>query len=485
MKKLATLFLTAGLIFSSMTNAQAIDFKVKGQAIMTFEYGHGGEGNNDVYGYEGDDSFNALQRFRMQIDAVASESLSGTVYFEMGESVWGTQDEGAALGTDGTLVEVKRAYIDYVTPESTLKVRFGLQGMGLPSYTTGTSQVFVNDVAGMVLNNTFTENVSMTAFWARPFNDNYKREYQYADYDNFLDNVDMFGLSLPMTFDGYKLNPWIMYTAVGANTFRGDPASRTADLEQGLLPVTGVPADFLGSTSSSNPVTNSGYRLDSYGDVWHAGLTGEFSFDSPFTFAFDINYGNASFGPEEYDRAGFYVSVLAEYKLDWGVPGIYAWYSSGDDDDLDNGSERMPTISGSNGRNQFSSFASNGSRYLDREDVIGEFLVGTWGVGLRVKEVSFIKDLKHSFAVNYFGGTNDEEMASHLDSFNEGYGLYLTENDYAVEFNFNTDYKIYKNLTMNVHASYIVLGFDDDTWSHTQYDATDAWNVSTSFIYSF
>ncbi len=478
MKKLATLFLTAGLVFAGVTGAYAIDFKVKGQAIITFEYGQGGEGNNDVYGYEGDDSFNALQRFRIQVDAVASESLSGTVFFEMGESVWGTQDEGAALGTDGTIVEVKRAYIDYVTPESTLKVRMGLQGMGLPSFTTGSSQVFVNDVAGLMLNNTFTDNVSVTAFWARPFNDNYRQENIYADYDNYLDNVDMFGLSMPMTFTGFKLNPWVMYTAVGANTFRGDPASRTSDLEQGLLPVTGVPADF-------GDASNSGWRLDSYGDVWHAGLTGQFRFDSPFTFAFDFNYGNASFGPEEYDRSGFYMSALAEYKMDWGTPGVYGWYSTGDDDDLDNGSERMPTISGSNGRNQFSSFGSNGSRYLDREDVIGEFLVGTWGLGVRVKDVSFLDDMKHTFAVNYYQGTNDVEMASHLDSFNAGYGLYLTENDYAVEFNFVTDYKIYKNLTLNFHASYIILGFDEDTWSHSQYEGTDAWNVSTSFVYSF
>ncbi len=94
-------------------------------------------------------------------------------------------------------------------------------------------------------------------------------------------------------------------------------------------------------------------------------------------------------------------------------------------------------------------------------------------------------NMEHTFAINYYGGTNDIKMAQYLDSFNAGYGMYFTENDYAVEFNFTTDYKIYENLLLQFHASYIVLGFDEDVWRHSNYDETDAWNVSTSFVYKF
>ena len=35
------------------------------------------------------DEFEAQQRVRLQLDAVASESLSGTVFFEIGNQLWG------------------------------------------------------------------------------------------------------------------------------------------------------------------------------------------------------------------------------------------------------------------------------------------------------------------------------------------------------------------------------------------------------------
>ena len=39
MKKIATLLLAAGLLFSAAGMAQAIDFKIRGQWIMAFDYG--------------------------------------------------------------------------------------------------------------------------------------------------------------------------------------------------------------------------------------------------------------------------------------------------------------------------------------------------------------------------------------------------------------------------------------------------------------
>ena len=50
MKKIATLLLAAGLLFSAAGMAQAIDFKIRGQWIMAFDYGEHGAftgGNGD------------------------------------------------------------------------------------------------------------------------------------------------------------------------------------------------------------------------------------------------------------------------------------------------------------------------------------------------------------------------------------------------------------------------------------------------------
>lgn len=51
---------------------------------------------------------------RLQLDAVASEALSGTVFFEIGAQTWGKDSKnGGALGADGNdVVKLKNAYID-------------------------------------------------------------------------------------------------------------------------------------------------------------------------------------------------------------------------------------------------------------------------------------------------------------------------------------------------------------------------------------
>ena len=90
-KRLTTLLLAAGLILGVASSAEAIEFKAKGIWISMFEYGGGGnfvkedrQGRNVTgWGRWGEDEFEAKTRVRLQLDAVASENLSGTVYFEM------------------------------------------------------------------------------------------------------------------------------------------------------------------------------------------------------------------------------------------------------------------------------------------------------------------------------------------------------------------------------------------------------------------
>ena len=76
MKKIATLLLAAGLLFSAAGMAQAIDFKIRGQWIMAFDYGEHGAftGGNGMTGYKkgNEDNFEARQRLRLQLDAAAS-----------------------------------------------------------------------------------------------------------------------------------------------------------------------------------------------------------------------------------------------------------------------------------------------------------------------------------------------------------------------------------------------------------------------------
>ena len=514
MKKLMTLALAAAMMLGATTGANAIDFKAKGQWIMSFDYGmHGNFGDSKASSNSGfgknEDEFEARQRVRLQLDAVASEALSGTVFFEIGDQVWGQDSTGGALGADKSVVELKRAYIDWMVPQTDLKVRMGIQGLALPAFTTNASQILDDDVAAVSLNYQFNENVGLTAFWARPYNDN--NGYSYGNghgkwAQNYMDNMDMFAVLLPLTFDGVKVTPWVMYAAMGPGMFKQD--GNYGDLAH--------PYGSYGSAWSraskglTSGFTGSDYN-DAYGNAFWAGITGEVTLWDPFRIAWDVNYGSAAYADEKMNREGWLASLLLEYKLDWGTPGIYGWYGSGDDSNPRNGSERMPVVS-ANGNNDFSNFAFNGNPYIAREGVLGSTMVGTWGVGVRLKDVSFLEDLKHTLRVNFMGGTNAPKMAKYVRGYRPyekhgvetvtetGFGydpVYLTTEDYALEVGLTNTYKMYDNFTIMLDAAYLALWLDNSrsTWGknamsgfthRASTDGTyDAWNVNLSFVYSF
>ena len=531
MKKLATLLLAAGLVFGAATGASAIDFKAKGNWTMSFDYGSGANlvskdrAGNSVAGYgtRGNnagsaDNFNASQRLRLQLDAVASESLSGTVYFEIGTAIWGKAANGAALGADGTVVKVKNAYLDWIVPNTDLKVRMGLQGIALPSFSTGGSMIFDDDVAGIALSNKFTDNVSATFFWARPYNDNYTGANSNAP-ANYMDNADLFALLVPLTFDGVKVTPWVMVGAFGPNALSNGGGTNWSGSAGNYFGhynnfSGGVGGSYNNAVMGMNPAVaalknGKSYRPTQYTmPVW-AGLTGEVTAWDPFRLAWDLNYGDNSAQYQELRRAGWFGSLLAEYKLDWATPGLYFWYGSGDDGNVKNGSERMAILR-PNGTNQFSPYAGTGAPQEVRDGVLGNEFTGTWGIGARLKDMSFLEGLKHTFSINYFNGTNSPSMAKYIlgtggtpgrtysnlyTDFNTGGGtnndLYLTTKDSALEFNLVNTYKIYDNLTLYTQASYLALFLDQSRkmWgnngAHRGVSQTDAWNIDVTFMYDF
>ena len=72
-------------------------------------------------------------------------------------------------------------------------------------------------------------------------------------------------------------------------------------------------------------------------------------------------------------------------------------------------------------------------------------MAGTWGIGGRLKDMSFIDELKTTFRVNYIGGTNSPTMAKKMslaglwaNSGSDGVvgmdAMYLTTGDSALEF---------------------------------------------------
>ena len=510
MKKILTLMLAAGMLLGAASGAKAIDFKASGEWLVGFGLGDGSlikDVDNKKYRHH--DTFNAGQRVRLQLDAVASESLSGTVFFEIGDQMWGNAEEsGAALGADGKVVKVKNAYIDWMVPNTDLKLRMGLQAVAMPNVAGG-SAIMDGDAAAVVASYQFNDNVGLTALWMRPLNDNYtganaEGELYGNGYENYLDNMDLFALMLPLKFDGVELTPWAMYGMQGKNTRFNEGEVETAD---GALSVT-LPGYLPGMNFGPGGL---GKTSKAYGSMFWAGLPVAITAFDPLNIEFDINYGYVE-AMGRYDvlkrgvesvlgsskREGWLVKALVEYKMDWGTPGIFGWYASGDDGNVKNGSERLPSIAGAG---NFTSFMGDGNlawgtgyNFYDNNLTYA----GTWGVGLQIADVSFVEDLKHTFRVAYWGGTNSPSMVKYMGSgvaWDETTaaqdGPYLTTNDGLLEFNLVNSWQIYENLEANLELGYIVNMMDKDTWDKSyiseqrNWSKQDAWKAQLIFAYTF
>ena len=507
MKKILTLMLAAGMLLGAASGAKAIDFKASGEWLVGFGLGDGSLIKDvDNKKHHHDDTFNAGQRVRLQLDAVASESLSGTVFFEIGDQMWGNAESGGALGADGKEVKVKNAYIDWMVPNTDLKLRMGLQAVALPNVAGG-SAIMDGDAAAVVASYQFNDNVGLTALWMRPLNDNYAgRVYgDREDYQkNYLDNMDLFALMLPLKFDGVELTPWAMYGMQGKNTRFNEGEVETAD---GALSVT-LPGYLPGMNFGPGGLGHTG---KAYGSMFWAGLPVAITAFDPLNIEFDINYGYVE-AMGRYDvlkrgtdlvrgnskREGWLVKALVEYKMDWGTPGIFGWYASGDDGNVKNGSERLPSIAGAG---NFTSFMGDGNlawgtgyNFYDNNLTYA----GTWGVGLQIADVSFVEDLKHTFRVAYWGGTNSPSMVKYMgsgvawdDTTAAQDGPYLTTNDGLLEFNLVNSWQIYENLEANLELGYIVNMMDKDTWDKSyiseqrNWSKQDAWKAQLIFAYTF
>ena len=518
MKKLMTLILAAGLFVAGTAPASAIEFKAQGEWLMGFGVGDGNLVNKvrsldtgKKSKVDNSDKFSAMQRVRLQLDAVASENLSGTVLFELLETTWGNAESGGALGADGQIVGVLNAYIDWAVPNTDLKVRMGLQPIEMPNVAGGSSILNTDALAAVTLNYQFNENVAATLMWGRPYNDNYTGDGFDNSKNNYLDNLDLIALSVPLTFDGIEVTPWIMYGIIGQNVGR---PGWDADANAGA----GDWGEYAGPTdlfAFNGAAPDTLTRRHANTSAFWAGLPFKLSLWDPLNIEVDLNYGYVeSIG--RYDarndynnvtkradsrREGWLAKALIEYKMDWGTPGVFGWYASGDDSNVKNGSERLPAIEA---KGNFTSimgddnygWASNGTFY-DRT----LNYAGTWGVGLQLKDMSFVEDLSHTFRVAYWGGTNSPEMAKYAGDMlawdNSGYapnisdGLYLTRNDGLLEFNLINKYQMYENFEINLELGYMVNFFDHDTWkkagsaSYSSYEKQDAWKAQLIFAYSF
>ena len=458
MKKLTTLLLAAGMIFAASAPASAVDVKMDGQYLFNFVTGERVA--------SGDNFDNAGQRLRLGMTFTANENLSGYFQVQVGTDAdsTGTYDWGSDPSGNSTKVGMRQAYVDWMIPQTTVKVRMGRQLIGLPEDAFGKNAIMHpgwQGRDGIVVTSPVTDWLDVTAFWIRGAYEQVEGDGGVKYDTDHSQKSDFFSAMAAFKFDGFAFTPYVMYAA----------------LDKG--------ANVSASTDAS---TIAGKALAADGNAFWAGSNFVMSYFDPFVLKVSgaygvVNYeGNATWGGTEIpganmnNREGWYVQAKASYKTAYGTPIFGAWYGSGDDSDAQYARQGwIPTFDG----RFHPTFGYSSGEFALYDTTTRHNIAGTWGLQAGIEDVSFIEDLTHKFTVTWFQGTNDNNLAVDMNPWE-----YMTDNDNVVEFNLANTYKIYKNLTACLELAYMITDYSKADHDMKDIDK-DGWSTALSFEYKF
>ena len=438
MKKFIVLAIAAALMCSAAF-ANATEFKVSGQFDLTAE-------SVDNLGFVdegGTHGVDVKERFRTQIDIIASEYVSGVVYFEIGDVTWG-EGESADLGTDGINVETRRAYVNFIVPNTSVAVSAGLMGLVLPNAVAGTP-VFNDDVAAATVSVPFNDNFSATAFFARASSgDTTVNGHNYGMFDAGADiagaiplgDLDLFGVIVPVNFDKVSVTPYAVYAK---GEFFGNDAQFA----------------WIGAAAEANLIDN-------------------------LKLAADVIYSDANVSIEngkDVDGSGFFLAGSAAYDTEFGTPKLTAWWAQGNDTDEDqdeNGGLKDLGFVGFAGWFGPTSLGFDGGTGRSTCDTISSDGVGTAGIAFSFSNVSFIEGVDHEVILAYYELT--QEVKGSTPS--------------ATEVDFITNWQMYENLSATLELAYVMPDWKyvsgvDKKGNDIEKDAENMFKSAVSLKYAF
>ena len=459
MKKFTTLVLAAGLVVSSFAGASAGEFKPNAQFINQFEGANAGS-MFEKNGMGQNEHFKASMRLRLGFDYIASETLSGTFLMQMGQYDYGNSnildgvaDVNTPSSFDGyqTDIRVRLAYVDWIIPTTAVQVRMGFQPVALPAFAFG-SAVLDTRGTGVNIAAPINDNISVGFNWTRAVSSD-----STVDVTRGGDDADIFALTADFDYDGFRIAPWAMYAMAGRN---------------------------VNVTWSPGLTTNPGYDTN----AWYIGTSFELSMFDPFNFALDAYYSsvdwdnNNSVSFDDPDMSGFFVGASASYNTDWGTPALKGWYASGHDAVGTDTLGQPATVIGA--------FAATSIMFDDQvmDNGMSNYNTGnpagTAGVILEWADLSFVESLDHTIRVAYIMGTNDYGDGPDASG-RAGKLSALGTEDSVIEFNLNSTYEIYKNLSTTLELGYLMA--DYNVPSSTFFDGEDdaIMRGALSFTYSF
>ncbi|MBI4805187.1 MAG: hypothetical protein HY795_08120 [Desulfovibrio sp.] len=344
-------------------------------------------------GTQTEDPFTIWQRLRLRTDYTQGDNLAFSLWLQVNNTPWGNGT--LTVDNPAVAVQIFKAYLQFKWPGSDVEITAGKQTVTLPqSEGFWGSIVLDSEFGALAANIPLNENAHLVVGYGRLLS------YVNALEDLSLSPRDIFDLAfatLPLTSNSFSFTPW---AALGL--FMNDGVFR---------PYTGVggPPD-LGyirqeMLSLGYFASNPGFRQASVPYMW-AGTAAKFT-AGDFTFFSDIVAGAGGLGDASKNlRHGVFLDAALQYGgLSRATPRIFGWWSSGEDADTRNGTERLPAIVRT--WNSGASYLFSTGQTFDNTTSINASPIGAWGFGASLDNIEFIHDLSSRMTALYMRGTND------------------------------------------------------------------------------
>jgi hypothetical protein len=215
-------------------------------------------------------------------------------------------------------------------------------------------------------------------------------------------------------------------------------------------------------------VNNTGATEEGFNMYWAGAALTVDMFD-PIVVMADFNWGQKTSSKDWLRRSGWFTDFAVKYTgLDFVTPSLVFAYGSGENDDPNDGSERMPGLGYDGGWSVGTHFFGNSPISTDIGD---QAEMGFWTIGLQLEDISFIDKLTHSLYFVYAQGTNDHNLTDHFNNRQSYgtlggivYGRTLFDKDNLYEIDFNHTYQIYEQLAAILELNWTYISYDEDTW---------------------
>jgi len=415
--------------------------------------------NNDFSDVSKDNAFSIGQRMRTAFQFIANENLKGVLETQMGTSAWGNGAlqvgsgrspnttagvTASTLGAGQGNFLLRKGYIDFKWPNTKVNFLVGYQSLALPTAFGVGSAILDDHVAGAAVVVPVNNNISVVGGYVRPYDSNtygataaVNRNGTSTDAAFLITNLD---------YTGFKVAPFVAYANSGAHTTGAGATGGTM--------LSGIKAPLVSTQ-------------DGFQGYW-AGAAFTMTAFEPVKVMADLNYGKANFNNNntKSGRSGWLGDIAVDYTgLSMMTPEVFFAYSSGEGS---NGvkSDRMPSLTGENF--SYGTFWMQGGDSL-ANSYQGPGALGFWAAGVSLKDIKLIDKLSHTVHLIYFKGTNNKAFAGQIGQ--SGYGSILTTKDSLVEFDLNSKYQIYEELSLGLELGYINANFDKSLWS-----AATGWN---------